>query len=70
VLYEMLTGAPPFLGRTVTDLVMKILRAPPAPVGAVNPAVPPAVEQAIARALAKAPAERFPTMRQLAAALS
>jgi serine/threonine-protein kinase len=70
VLYEMLTGAPPFLGRTVTDLVMKILRTPPASVGTVNPSVPPAVEQAIARALAKAPADRFPTMRQLAAALA
>jgi hypothetical protein len=36
----------------------------------VNPSVPPAVEQAIARALAKAPADRFPTMRQLASALA
>jgi serine/threonine-protein kinase len=70
VLYEMLTGAPPFVGRTVTDLVMKILRAQPAPVGAVNPSVPPRVEQVITRALAKAPADRFPTMGQLAAALA
>jgi eukaryotic-like serine/threonine-protein kinase len=70
VLYEMLTGAPPFVGRTVTDLVMKILRTPPVPISAVNPAVPPAVEQAVARALAKPAAERFPTMRELAAALS
>jgi len=69
VLYEMLTGAPPFLGRTVTDLVMKILRTPPSPVSTVNPTVPPAVEQVIGRALAKAPADRFPTMRQFAAAL-
>ncbi|HKT60981.1 MAG TPA: serine/threonine-protein kinase [Gemmatimonadales bacterium] len=70
VLYEMLTGAPPFVGRTVTDLVMKILRTPPASVATVNASVPPALEQAIVRALAKAPAERFPTMRHLAAALS
>jgi serine/threonine-protein kinase len=70
VLYEMLTGAPPFLGRTVTDLVMKILRTPPAPVTTVNTSVPATVEQAIARALAKVPADRFPTMRELAAALS
>jgi len=69
VLYEMLTGAPPFVGRTVTDLVMKILRAPPAPVSSVNPAVPPAVEQVVARALAKAAADRFATMGEFAAAL-
>jgi hypothetical protein len=54
----------------VTDLVMKILRTPPAPVSAVNPSVPAAVEQAIARALAKAPGDRFATMHELAAALS
>jgi serine/threonine-protein kinase len=70
VLYEALTGAPPFLGRTVTDLVVKILRAPPAPVSAVNPSVPAAVEQAVARALAKAPADRYATMGQFAAALA
>ena len=69
VLYEMLTGAPPFLARTVTDLVLKILRSQPAPVSPVNPSVPPAVEQAIARALAKAPADRFATMGQFGAAL-
>jgi eukaryotic-like serine/threonine-protein kinase len=70
VLYEMVTGAPPFLGRTVTDLVIKILRVPPAPVRTVNPWVPPAVEQAITRALAKAPTDRFPSMAHFAAALS
>jgi len=53
----------------VTDLVMKILRTPPAPISAVNPLVQPALEQAVLRALAKAPADRFPSMRQLAAGL-
>jgi serine/threonine-protein kinase len=69
VLYEMLTGAPPFTGRSVTDLVMKILRAAPSPVATVNPGVPEAVERAIVRALAKLPADRFQTMQELAAAL-
>jgi eukaryotic-like serine/threonine-protein kinase len=70
VLYEMLTGAPPFVGRTVTELVMKILRTAPAPIGAVNSSVPAGLEQAIARALAKTPVDRWSTMRELAAALS
>ena len=69
VLYEMLTGAPPFTSRTVTDLVVKILRAAPSPVAMVNPGVPAAIERAIARALAKSPADRFATMEELAAAL-
>jgi eukaryotic-like serine/threonine-protein kinase len=69
VLYEMLTGAPPFMGRSMTDLVVKILKAPVPPVASVNPAVPAAVDQAIARALAKSPAERFATMQEFAGAL-
>jgi serine/threonine-protein kinase len=69
VLYEMLTGAPPFTGRSVTDLVVKILRSPIAPASAVSPAVPPSVDAAIARALAKPAAERFASMQEFAAAL-
>ena len=69
MLYEMLTGAPPFTGRSVTDLVVKILRSPIVPASAVSPAVPPSVDAAIARALAKPAAERFASMREFAAAL-
>jgi serine/threonine-protein kinase len=69
IVYEMLTGAPPFAGRSLTDLVMRILRDPPPSARRVNPAVPAALDEAIARALAKAPANRFATMQEFAAAL-
>jgi eukaryotic-like serine/threonine-protein kinase len=69
ILYEMLTGRPPYTGLSLTDLVTRILRDPIPSVRKVNPAVPPAVDQAIGRALAKSAAERFATMDEFAAAL-
>jgi serine/threonine-protein kinase len=69
VVYEVLSGGPPFVGRSLTDLVAKILRAPVPPLRRINPAVPVAVEQAIGRALAKSSAERFATMDEFATAL-
>jgi serine/threonine protein kinase len=70
VLYEMLTGGPPFTGRSTTDLVMRILRAPPPSARQVSPEVPAAVDAAIARALAKAAKDRFESMPAFAAALA
>jgi serine/threonine protein kinase len=66
ILYEMLTGGPPFVGRTLTETVTRILRSPVLPI----PGVPPAVDRAIGRALAKVAAERFTTMEEFSAALS
>jgi len=70
VLYEMLTGGPPFTGRSTTDLVMRILRSPPPSARQVSPEVPPAVDAAIARALAKTAKDRFENMPAFAAALA
>ena len=69
ILYEMLTGSPPFTGANLTELATRILRAPPPSAASVDPAVPAAVDRAIGRALAKSAAERFPGMAEFAAAL-
>jgi serine/threonine protein kinase len=66
ILYEMLTGGPPFVGRSLTETVTRILRAPVLPIDGVSPRV----NQAIGRALAKVAAERFASMEEFAAALS
>jgi len=66
ILYEMLTGGPPFVGRSLTEVVTRILRAPVPAIASVSPAV----NQAIGRALAKSAAERFGSMEEFAAALS
>ena len=70
VLYEMLSGAPPFAGTGPRATMARHAVEPPAPVRSLRPLVPLAVEQALARALAKAPGERFPGMTEFLDALA
>jgi len=69
ILYEMLSGEPPFTGRTLTDVANRILRGPIPAVRRLRPEVPVAVDEAIGRALAKARADRFTAMSEMLAAL-
>jgi serine/threonine protein kinase len=69
ILYEMLTGEPPYSGRSLEDVISRIIRAPVPPVQRLRAGVPAAVDQAIGRALAKSAAERFATMQEFASAL-
>jgi serine/threonine-protein kinase len=69
ILFEMLTGAPPYTGTSLKDVAMKILRAPVPSARRVRPEVPIAVDEVIAKALARPVAERFGTMQELAALL-
>jgi eukaryotic-like serine/threonine-protein kinase len=69
ILYEMLSGGPPYTGRSLTEVASRILRASVPSVRRLRADVPASVDQVIARALAKAAAERFTTMQDLAAAL-
>jgi serine/threonine-protein kinase len=69
ILYEMLTGGPPYSGRSITEVATRILRAPVPSVRRLQAGVPLAVDQTIARALAKSAAGRFATMQEFAAAL-
>ena len=59
VLYEMLTGEPPFTGATVAAVVAKVLATEPAPPTATRKTVPGHVEAAVLKALAKLPADRW-----------
>jgi serine/threonine-protein kinase len=69
VLYEMLSGAAPFSGDSVSSLMYQIATAtPPAPSRA-NAAVPQMLDLVIAKALAKQPDERYQCAAELAADL-
>jgi serine/threonine-protein kinase len=69
ILYEMLTGGPPYTGPSLREVAFRILRAPIPSVQRLHPDVPSAVDQAIIRALARNAAERFASMQEFAAAL-
>jgi len=69
VLYEMLAGGPPFAGGAAQSVVAKNMTAPRPHVGRVRHDVPDALEDVVIRAMAIDPADRFPDMSALAAAL-
>jgi TolB-like protein/tetratricopeptide (TPR) repeat protein len=70
VLFEMLTGEPPFTGRNVQAIIARRLVEPAPAVRTIRETVPEGVERAIARALARSPADRFRTAGAFADALA
>ena len=69
VLYEMLTGDPPFAGDSAVAVAYKHVSEDPTPPGRVTPDVPGSVEAAVMRALAKDPDLRHPSAADMAADL-
>jgi tRNA A-37 threonylcarbamoyl transferase component Bud32 len=65
VLYECLTGQPPFPGGSGEAVLLAHLEAAPPRVTTLRPDLPPAIDQVVTRALAKAPEDRFPSCRAL-----
>jgi serine/threonine protein kinase len=70
VLYEMLTGEPPFTGRSVQAIIARVLAEVPRPVRTIRRGVPAHIEKALLTALAKSPADRPPTVRAFVDALT
>jgi eukaryotic-like serine/threonine-protein kinase len=69
VLYEMLTGEPPFTGRTAQAVIAKRFAGAVPSLRVVRPEVPIEVERAVLRSLALAPDDRFQTGAEFAEAL-
>jgi serine/threonine-protein kinase len=70
VLYEMLTGEPPFTGPTAQAIIARVMTEEPRSLTLQRKTIPPHVEAAVVTALAKLPADRFGTAAQFAEALS
>lgn len=65
VLYEVLTGEPPFAGSTAQLMFAHVNTPPPRP-SVTRPGVPPLVDQVIATGMAKNPNQRYATTIELA----
>ena len=70
MLFEALSGKPPFSADSVPTLLYKIVHQEAPPLHALQPDLPQAVSQVVARALAKRPAQRQRDMAELAQQLA
>ncbi|HTL53316.1 MAG TPA: protein kinase [Planctomycetota bacterium] len=59
VLYEMVAGRPPFTGKSVLDVIMKVLNEEPEPPRKYNPQLHPDIQTIILKCLEKNPEQRY-----------
>nr|WP_275939327.1 serine/threonine-protein kinase [Polyangium spumosum] len=70
VLYECLTGRPPFVSQALGDLLVEVCTEPIPPPTTITPDLPAGVDRFFARALARSPDERFQDAEAFADALT
>lgn len=70
ILYELLTGRPPFQGKSAMDTMSQVVNDEPIPPRSINPAAPLDLESICLKCLEKDPARRYPTARELELDLS
>lgn len=66
LLYEMLTGAPPFKEDNPLDTLVQVIEGEPRPLRQINPAIPVPLERICLKCLEKEPEKRYATTAQLA----
>ncbi len=69
ILYELLTGQPPFGGNDMMSILSRILTAPLTAPRTLAPNIPANIEQVIVTLLARDPAERYQSAEEALAAL-
>jgi len=69
ILYDVLTGRPPFVADTQMDILLKVIKEAPAPPRSINGRVPPELESICLRALEKEKEKRYQSARDFAQAL-
>jgi serine/threonine-protein kinase len=69
VVFELLTGHPPFQSEDLRQLCMQHIQAPVPPIESPHGPLPPKLADVVTTCLAKTPQARFPGMRALLAAL-
>jgi serine/threonine protein kinase len=69
VLFEMLTGHPPFEGETAVDIVVKHMNEKVPSICRVRPDLSPEIDQFMQKAMAKSPADRYNTPQEFISAI-
>ena len=69
MMYEMLTGEPPYTGESIPQLCAALLHDEPIPLRQHRPEIPEGLEQAVLRCLRKDRDHRFPNVCELGRAL-
>ncbi len=70
ILFEMLTGRPPFIGDTLPEVYSAVLNEAPPAVDSLRSGVPGGLDDVVQRCLEKDPAQRFCDVADLAEALA
>jgi len=69
VLYEMLTGLPPFDADDLNAILYKVINETPLPPTRRNRGIPPIFDRIVAKALAKNPEDRYQSAQEMASGL-
>src|SRR5262249_36980009 len=66
ILYELLTGRPPFQGDSILEVLEQVKTRPPVPPGRLQPGTPRDLETICVKCLEKGAGQRYPTAAALA----
>lgn len=69
ILYELLTGRPPFVGASLVETLEQVRKYDPLPIRQLSPTVPPDLEVICLKCLEKDPSKRYASAGELAADL-
>jgi serine/threonine-protein kinase len=70
ILYELLSGQPPFSADTMPQLCGLILSGPTPSIRTIRPNIPPGLDAVLRRSLEKDPTRRYPNIAEFASALA
>lgn len=64
-LYELLTGASPFMDETIAVIIRKVLETEPPPPSSIIQEIPPELDQIISKSIKKDPDERYQNVSEM-----